>query len=139
MAVSAYYKFDQFVEDLIKGIHDFDADTYKVALSNTLPTAGATYAAIAATEIAAGNGYTAGGNALTLTSVEQTAGVLNAIFQDSTFTATGAFAQFRYAYVYNVTKSALVCWFDYGAAIDMANLESFVVDLNQVTGMFTVT
>lgn len=142
MATSAYNKFNVFTDDLAKGKHDFSAHTFKVMLTNSAPLA-ANSIKSDITEIAAGAGYTAGGNALTLTSASQTAGVEKVIFADSTFTASGAFATFRYAVVYNDTQATplkpLVAWFDYGSAVAMTNLETFVLDLDGVAGFFTIT
>ena len=65
--MAAYVKYQNFVEDLIEGVHDFDLHTFKIALSNTAPNV-ATHAVLAdVTEIAAGNGYSAGGTATSIT------------------------------------------------------------------------
>ena len=64
--MAAYNKFNQFTKDLIDGVHDFDAHTFKVMLTNTAPVATNTVKANL-TEISAGNGYTAGGTATTIT------------------------------------------------------------------------
>lgn len=142
MATSAYNKFNVFVDDLAHAKHDFGTHVFKVMLTNVAPVA-TNSIKTDITEIAAGNGYTAGGNALTLTSATQTSGVEKVIFQDTTFTASGAFATFRYAVLYNDTQTApvdpLVCWFDYGSAISMTNLETFTVDLDAAAGLFTIT
>lgn len=142
MATSAYNKFNVFVDDLAKGKHDFSAHSFKVMLTNVAPAA-ANSIKSDITEIAAGAGYTAGGNTLVLTSASQTAGVEKVIFQDSTFTASGAFATFRYAVIYNDTQTSpvkpLVCYFDYGGPVVMTNLETFVLDLDGVAGLFTIT
>jgi hypothetical protein len=142
MATSAYNKFNVFVDDLAHGKHIFGTDVIKVMLTNTAPVA-ANAVKADIIDIAAGNGYTAGGNTLAFTSASQAAGVEKVIFADSTFTATGAFATFRYAVLYNDTTASpvkpLICWFDYGSAISMTNLETFIVDLDQVAGLFTIT
>ncbi len=142
MATSAYNKFNVFVDDLAKGKHDFSTHVFKAMLTNVAPIA-ANSIKSDITEIAAGAGYTAGGNALTLTSASQTAGVEKVIFADSTFTATGAFATFRYVVVYNDTQASpvkpLVSYFDYGGPVAMTNLETFLVDLDGVAGFFTIT
>jgi len=64
MATSAWNKYQDFTEQLIRGVHDWDAHVFKVALTNTAPTA--THASLSQIgEIAADAGYTAGGNAST--------------------------------------------------------------------------
>ena len=63
--MAAYNKFLQFTKDLVDGVHDFDAHTFKLMLTNTAPVNTNTVKADI-TEISAGNGYTAGGSAVTM-------------------------------------------------------------------------
>lgn len=140
--MAAFNKFNQFVEDLAKKKHDLSADSFKVMLTNTAPVATNTVF-LNITDIAAGNGYTAGGTASTITSCVQTSGVLKLILTDVVFTASGAVGPFRYVVLYNDTQTVpakpLVGWFDYGAAISLANLETFTVDFDGAAGTLTLT
>lgn len=143
MATSAYNKYQDFSDQLIRGVHDFDAHVFKVALTNTAPTA--THTSLSQiTEIAAGNGYTAGGNATTIT-VSETGGTTTVQGTEVVFTATGAMAAFRYAVLYNDTATspadALIGWFDYGAALSLTSGETFTVRFNNATPgtIFTLT
>lgn len=141
--MASFNKFQQFVEDLAKGVHDFDLHTFRVALSNTQPlNTNEVLANI--TQIANGNGYTTGGTQSTLSSVEQTAGVLRAIFNDVVFTATGgSLGPFRFAVFYNDSPASpldpLVCWHDYGSSITLLIGETFTWDASAVNGLFTIT
>ena len=114
----AFNKFNQFSEDKNKGVHVFGTHQLKVALSNTAPSAAnATLSAI--TQIAAGNGYTTGGNNVTTTASSQTGGTFTLAGNKATFTAAGgAMATFRYAILYNDTPTSpadpLIGWWDYG-------------------------
>ena len=38
--MAAFNKFNQFVEDLAKGVHNLDTGALKVLLTNTAPVAG---------------------------------------------------------------------------------------------------
>jgi hypothetical protein len=140
--MAAYNKANQFVEDLARKVHNLDADTIKIALSNT--TALATMAVLADIgEIGAGNGYAAGGNTATFASGAQTAGTFKLILADVTLTASGGnIGPFRYAWVYNATPSSplkpLIAWFDYGTALTITSGNSFTVDLDQTGGLFTL-
>ena len=58
-------KFNQFTKDLVDGVHDFDAHTFKVVLTNTAPVATNTVLANI-TQISNGNGYTTGGTATSM-------------------------------------------------------------------------
>lgn len=127
-----YVKYDQFVEDMGLELHDLDTDTLKFALTNTAPTP-ATDALLAdITEIAGGNGYTAGGGTVANTAYSEVAGTATLTGDDHTFTAAGgAIAQFRYVVLLNSSHvgSPLICYWDKGSAVDVANGETFKVDL----------
>ena len=58
--MAPFNKFNVFTENLCEKVHDLDLDTLKVMLSNTAPLATNSVKADL-TEIAAGNGYPAGG------------------------------------------------------------------------------
>lgn len=142
MATSAWNKFNDFSEQLIRGVHDWDAHTFRVALTNTAPVATNTVLADI-TQIAAGSGYTTGGTATTVT-ISETAGTTTVQGTEVVFTASGAMATFRYAVLYNDTATspadALVSWFDYGSAISLTAGETFTVRFNNASPgtMFTL-
>ena len=121
--MATYNKFNQFTKDLIDGVHDFDAHTYKVMLVNTAPVSTNSVKADL-TEISAGNGYTAGGTATTI-STSTASGTAKVTGSDVVFTASGAVGPFRYAVLYNDTPTSpadpLIAWWDYGSSISLAN------------------
>jgi hypothetical protein len=137
----AFSKINQFVQDLANKKHDLSADTFKVMLTNVAPVAtNAVKADI--TDIAAANGYTAGGTAAVITSSTQTSGTEKWILADVVFTATGAFGPFRYAVLYNDTQASpvkpLIAWWDYGSAVTPANGDTFTVDFDASAGVLTI-
>jgi hypothetical protein len=140
--LAAFNKFNQFVQDLATKVHNLNADTLRIALTNTAPVAtNAIFSDIV--EIGAGNGYTAGGNVATFSSGAQASGTYKLVLADVTFTASGgSINAFRYAVVYNATPVSplkpLICWFDYGTAITITSGNSFTVDLDQANGLFTL-
>lgn len=139
--MATYNKFNVFTEDLIEGVHDFDAHTFKILLTNTAPVATNGVKADL-TEIAAGNGYTAGGTATTITTSRAT-GTSKATGSDVVFTATGAVGPFRYAVFYNDTPTSpadpLISWWDYGSSVTLGNGETFTVDFDATNGVFQLT
>ena len=140
--MALYQKFDQFVEDLAKKVHNLNSDTLKVMLTNTAPVAGNSVMADL-TEIAAGNGYTAGGSAATFVSGAQSSGTYKLVLNDVTFTASGgSIGPFRYAVLYNDTPTSpadpLIAWWDYGTSITLTNGNSLTVNLDQSSGVFTL-
>src|SRR4051812_6712985 len=108
----AYNKFNAFVQQICTKKIDFSADTFKVMLSNTLPVAtNAVKADI--TDISAGNGYSAGGTASTITGSSQTSGTEKVVAADVVFTASGgSIGPFQYAVFYDSTTNDLVGWFN---------------------------
>lgn len=140
--MATFNKLNQFVEDLAKKVHNLNSDALYIALSNTAPAA--TNAVLSSiTEIAAGNGYTAGGSAVTFISGAQTSGTYKLTLNDVTFTASGgSIASFRYAYLYNSTPTSplkpLIGYWDYGASITITNGNAFLVDLDQANGVLTL-
>lgn len=118
MATSAWNKFNDFSEQLVRGVHDFDANTFKVVLTNSAPTAANTVLTDI-TQIANGGGYTTGGETTTIT-ISETSGTTTVSGTEIVWTGTGSgFGPFRYAVLYNDSSTspldALIAWFDYGS------------------------
>jgi hypothetical protein len=141
--MATYTKFNQFVQDLCTRVHNVDTDSLKIMLTNTAPLAtNAVKADI--TEIAAGNGYPAGGIQAVFSSGAQTSGIFKLILADVTFTGTsGPIGPFRYAVLYNDTPTSpakpLIAWWDYQTSITITSGNSFTVDLDQAGGVFTLS
>lgn len=139
--MAAFNKFNSFVEAVAEKVHNLGADSLKVMLSNTAPVA-TNSVKTDITEIAAGNGYTAGGNVASVSSSAQTSGTYKLILSDpATWTATGgSIGPVRYAVLYNdtATNKELIGWWDYGSSVTLATGETFTVDLDQVNGVLTL-
>lgn len=141
--MAAFAKFNQFVGDLGAKVHNLNADSLKIMLTNTLPVA-ANAIKSDITDIAAGNGYTAGGVAVTVTTYSQTAGTGKLVASlDDTITASGgSIGPFRYAVLYNDTPTSplkpLIGWWDYGASITLLAGEPLLIDLDQTNGILTI-
>lgn len=138
--MATYNKFLQFTKDLIDGVHDLDGHVFKVLLVNTAPVnTNAVKADL--TEISAGNGYSAGGTATTITT-STSSGTAKATGTDVVFTATGSVGPFRYAVLYNDTPTSpadpLIAWWDYGSGVTLANGETFTIDFDGTNGVFTI-
>lgn len=138
--MATYNKFQPFVENLAEKVFNLQSDTLKVMLTNTVPV-NTNGQKSQLTDIAAGNGYTAGGTAATVSSSAQTTGTYKLVLADVTFTASGgSIGPFRYAVLYDdtATNDELIGWWDYGAAITLASGESFTVDFDPTTGVLTL-
>ena len=140
--MATFNKFQAWTEHVTEGVHDHSADTLKVLLTNTAPVATNSVKADL-TEISAGNGYTAGGTQATVSSSAQTSGTYKLVLADVVFTASGGtIGPFQYAVLYNDTPTSpadpLIGWWDYGSARTLQSGESFTVDFNASTGVFTL-
>jgi len=138
--VAAYNKFNSFVSDMATKVHNLNSDTLKIMLTLNAPAATNTIKANL-TEIAAGNGYVAGGNQAVFVSGNNTSGSYKLILSPVVFTAVGgSFAPFEYAVLYNATAASgnLIAWWDYGTAITLTSGNSFTVSLDQTNGVFTL-
>ena len=144
--MAAFNKFNQFVQDVCSGVHQFQTGTahvLKVALTDTAPLATNTVIANI-TQVANGNGYTTDGATVGTITGAQTSGTMKVTGgTDPVFTATGAVGPFRYAVLFNSTPTSplkpLIGWWDYGSSISLATGETFTVDIDQTNGLFTVT
>ena len=140
--MAAFNKFENFVEDLGKGIHQLHAagHTLKIYLSNATPSVSLDAVKADLAEISAGNGYVAGGEDVQNDATE-TGGVLTVTGVDVVWTGTGgSFGPFRYAVLYNDTPTSpadpLIGWWDYGSAISVNDIETFTSDFG--ASLFTV-
>lgn len=135
--MAAYNKFDQFIEDLARKVHDLNSDVLKVYLTNALPVRGNKVKADVA-EIAGGNGYTAGGNIVPFLSGGQVNGLYRLMLADpaSWLAVGGSIGPFRAAVLYNssVGSNPLISWWNYGASITLNDGEEFIADMDTTNG-----
>jgi hypothetical protein len=140
--MAALNKFQDYAEQVNKAVHNWAAHTFKVALTNTAPVATNTILADI-TQIAATGGYTAGGYALDSVTLSEASGTAKLVIADEVITATGgSIGPFRYAVVYNDSATspadALFGWYDYGSSITLLDTESFTLDFDGVSGVWTM-
>ncbi|MFO1147789.1 MAG: hypothetical protein U1E62_05365 [Alsobacter sp.] len=143
--MASFSKYNQFVEDLAKKVHNLNSDTLKVMLSNTAPNASTHAVRADSSEISGGNGYTSGGNAAAFSAGAQSGGTYKLVLSDPTaWTASGGtIGPFRYAILYNDTPTSpadpLIGWWDYGSSITLAIGETFTADLDGTNGVLQIT
>jgi len=138
--MATFNKFSSFVEAVAEKVHNLGSDVLKIMLTDSAPIASNTVKANL-TDISAGNGYTAGGTAVTITTSAQTAGLYKLVGSDVVFTASGgSIGPFRYAVLYNdtATSDELIGWWDYGASITLLTGETLTVDLDPTNGILAI-
>lgn len=139
--MATFNKFNSFVEYLAEKTFNLQTDTLKIMLTNTAPVATNTVKANL-TEISAGNGYSAGGATVTVSSSGQTSGTYKLVIDDVTFTASGgSIGPFRYFVLFSdtATNDELIGWWDYGSSITLANGESVTADFSASNGALQIS
>ncbi len=132
----AFNKFEAFAENQYIAKIDWDADTFKVAFTNTLPLS--TNSILSdLTQIGAGNGYSTGGLTTTIT-YSRTGGVLSVFGTQITLTASGgAIGPFQYYALYDDTIATpvkpLVGWWNHGTPVTLNSGDSFIVKFNNAS------
>ena len=120
MAQGTVYTFEEFRKYIGDGSHDLDGDSFKIALlsnthNSTIAIANATPDFADYTEVT-GTGYTAGGNAATLTWTEVGGTATLALSGNVSWTQNGAGpTDIRTALLYNTTHAGTndaICYID---------------------------
>jgi hypothetical protein len=135
--MASFNKFNCFVADVANKVHNLGADTLKVLLTNSAPSATNTQKSNL-TEISAGNGYSAGGATVTITASSQSGGTYKLVGNDVVITASGgSIGPFRYAVLYNDTSAndSLIGWWDYGSSATLNDTDTLTVDFDGTNGI----
>lgn len=127
---------------------DLESDQFVVALSNTAPGGESTPPTGDGDGIL-GNitevSYTScSSRNITTSSSGQTGGTYELILTDLTLTASGGtVGAFRYVYIYDDTVATpadpLVCYYDYGSSITLADGETLEIDFSAANGLFQLS
>ncbi|MEI6580804.1 MAG: hypothetical protein WCO07_01385 [bacterium] len=136
--MATYNKFNAFVANIANKKHNLGADQLAVALTATANAPVATNVALAdLTQVSYTN---LSSRNITTTSSTQTSGTYKLILADLTLTASGAVASFQYVVIYNTiaTSFELICWYDYGSAVTLANGDQFVIDFDNTNGLLQI-
>lgn len=140
--MATFNKFQDYVEQLNKGVHNWSSHTFKWLLTNSAPSASNTIKSDI-TEITAANGYPSGGMTCDSVVLSEAAGIAKVTIADEVLTAAGgSIGPFRYAVLYNDSPTSpadpLVGWYDYGSALTLADGESLTIDNDATNGVWTM-
>lgn len=137
--MATFTKFNSFVEALAEKVHNLQSDTLTVALCATANAPIASNTVLAnLTQIAYTN---LSARALTVSSSSQTSGTYKLVIADLVLTASGgAVASFRYVVIYNdtATNDELICFFDYGSSLTLADGDTFTLDFDGTNGLLQI-
>lgn len=143
MAVTFTY-YDHFLEVLGDGNMDMDNDSFKLALLNNthiFNAANTIFTDVSGDEIAAGNGYTAGGEVLTAVTYSVTGSIVKFDANDVIFTASGGpIATSRFAALYNDTSATdlLLGLIDLDADKTPGDGDTLTIQWDAGDGMFRI-
>lgn len=142
--MTAATKANDWVEYMVEGAN-LGTDQFTLVLSNTAP------GSESSNPLSDGNGvvanitqvaYTyASSRDFTTSSSAQTSGTHKTVLADLTLSASGgAVGPFRYAYVIDNTLSGdpVVCVYDYGSSITLADGEDMLFDMSAANGFIQV-
>lgn len=133
MATLTFVDYDSHSANIHNKVHNFSSDTLKLALTNTAPTVATDTELADITELGAGNGYTSGGETITISSSTQTGGAYSLVGSGTVvWTASGgAIGPFRYLVFYNdtATNDELIGYYDYGSALTLNDGDDLTVSV----------
>lgn len=127
---------------------DLESDQFVVALSNTAPgdestnpTGDGDGILANVTEVTYTN---CSSRNITTSSSGQTSGTYKLVLTDLTLTASGGtVGAFRYVYIYDDTVATpadpLICYYDYGSSITLADGETIDIDFDDSNGLFQLS
>lgn len=133
--MATFSKFQQFAEDLMKGVHNFTSDstcTVTVALCAAANAPVATNSVLAnLTQISYTN---CSSRVMTGITAEHTTGTVTLTGDTLVLTASGgAVATFRYVVLYNDDPTSpadpLIGWYDHGSDVTLASGETYTITL----------
>lgn len=138
--MATYNKFQSFVEKVAEKVHNLGSDTLTVALCAAANAPVATNNVLGdLTQISYTN---LSSRALTTATSAHTTGTYKLVINDLTLTASGgAVAAFRYIVIYNDTAASddLICWFDYGSSLTLADGETLTLDFDGTNGLLQIS
>ena len=132
--MASYNKFQQFVENLSKGVHNFTSDS---TCSVTVALCAAANAPVATNSVLADLTTVAYTNLssriVTGITAEHTTGTVTFTATDLVLTASGGpSSTFRYVVLFDDDPTSpadpLICWFDYASNVTLADGETFTLD-----------
>lgn len=140
--MATFNKFNALTEHLVEGVHNFSSDstcTITVALCAAANAPVATNSVLAdLTQIAYTN---LSSRVVSVASSSQSSGTYKLVLNDLVLSASGgAVETFRYVVLYNDDPTSpadpLICWYDYGGNLTLADGESLTLNFDGTNGLF---
>lgn len=142
--MASFVKYNVFAEHVAEGVHNLQSNLLKVALCSGSATGLNISTITGAGQINAGNGYTTGGIALTVSSSSQTNGLYRLVVNSPIIWTGGpsAMQPFQVAVLWNETASspvdAVIGYWDYGSSVTLNSGETFTMSFDASSGIMTI-
>lgn len=137
--MATFTKFNSFVEAIAEKVHNLGSDTLKVALTATANAPVATNTQLSdLTQISYTN---LSARTVTVSASSQSSGTYKLVCTDLVLTASGgSVAAFQYVVIYNdtATNDELICFFNYGSALTLADGDTFTIDFDGTNGLLQI-
>ena len=135
--MATFNKFNSFIEFAVEAAN-LGSDTFKVALTNTAPSAA--NSTLGDLTLASGAPANLDSVTITTSASSQTSGTYKLVLADKTMTASGTVGPFRYVVIYDdtVASDPLVGYYDYGSSITLNSGDSFTVDFDGTNGFLQI-
>ena len=135
--MASYVKIESFVEQMAEQGHDLGGDQLEVVLTTNANAPVATDDVLGdLTEISYTNCSTR--NITTSTSAE-TSGTYKLVLTDLVLTASGGtVGPFQWVIINNTSGDLLICYFDYGSEITLADGETLTIDFDAANGLLQI-
>lgn len=134
--MASYVKFYSFAEAVYEKVHNMGSDALTVALTNAANPPAQTNTQLSnLTTIAYTN---LSSRALSISASSHSSGTYKLVINDLVLSASGgSVAPFRYVNIFNdtATNDELICNFDYGSDLTLANGESLTLDFDGTNGL----
>lgn len=145
MTASEWYIYDEFLEQLGNGLHDFSNDTLKVSLhtSSYVPDTETDTSQSSLGNEVSGSGYSSGGNSVGNTSWSVSSGEATLNGDDVTFTADGGSITCRTAVLFNASAGgsndviAYTVLDSSPADVEAEDGESLIIQIDEL-GLFSL-
>lgn len=134
--MATYTKFQSFVEAVAEKVHNLGSDQLVVALTAAANAPVNTNTQLSdLTQISYTN---CSSRNITTSASSQTSGTYKLVLTDLVLTASGGtVGPLRYVVIYNdtATNDELICWYDYGSEITLADTETLTIDFDGTNGV----
>lgn len=134
--MATYTKFQPFAEHVYEKVHNLGSDQLVVALCASANAPVNTNALLSDLTVISYTNLSS--RNLTTSSSAQSSGTYKLVIADLTLTASGgSVAAFRYIVIFNDTAASdqLICFFDYGSSLTLADGESLTLDFDGTNGL----